>query len=119
MVTTNRDETYFKCCTGILETHPDLQNILDLHGKTDHDKLNSVYSEASLFIDTSAMELTGWPFAESIVYGVPVISLGNGNIQVYWDQLTVIIARGYGRRFNHMIQYDSGELVLTRWIQVI
>lgn len=105
-----REKKYFDLCTSILKLHPILENHVMLHGIVDHEKLHSVYSEASLFIDTSALETYGMAVAEAIAYEIPVITLGKGNVPNLIQQVNGFICHDMDELFNCMMRHHMGDM---------
>ena len=77
---TGMDPFYFKGCSRIISNSQELTHKIRILGEVDRKDTQLVLANSGLLLDCSAFETYGMAVAEAVAIGVPVLTLGNGNI---------------------------------------
>ena len=108
-----RDQHYFNSCKEILDSNPKLSKHVMIMGSINHDQLVQLYEDATLLIDTSAMETYGMAVAEALINNIPVLSLGNGNVKHLIQRNNGIICSNMKELIFQLIKYSNDEIQLS------
>ncbi len=109
----NMDASYFSQCLSIIHNSPVLSKVIQIKGVFQPDDMQTILDEADVMIDASNFETYGMAVAESIVSGLPVLSLGAGHVEQLMGQGKSMVCKSIDELVDHMILFLQDKMILS------
>jgi glycosyltransferase involved in cell wall biosynthesis len=112
---TQIDNNYWKHCISILEGNPGLTKHILLEGVAKPDELQKIYAETLCLVDVSLFESYGMAVTEAIVSGIPVLTLGNGQVRHWIGQGSCMGCKNIDDLIDKLVLIYLDELDIPRY----